>query len=116
MGISTTAAGAIYQVKIDPTHPLGFGLEGKFYTLKNNGSRYAYLDNGVNVGIIPDAAAYRFGYIGNKIKPKMPKSMVYGVESQGRGQIVYLSDNPMFRAFWESGKLLVANAVFFVGQ
>ena len=116
MGISTTAAGAIYQVKIDPTHPLGFGMDGKFYTLKNNGSRYAYLDNGVNVGIIPDAAAYRFGYIGNKIKPKMPKSMVYGVENQGRGQVVYMADNPMFRAFWESGKLLVANAVFLVGQ
>jgi hypothetical protein len=91
-------------------------MDGKFYTLKNNGSRYAYLDNGVNVGIIPDAAAYRFGYIGNKIKPKMPKSMVYGVENQGRGQIVYMADNPMFRAFWESGKLLVANAVFLVGQ
>jgi hypothetical protein len=25
-------------------------------------------------------------------------------------------DNPMFRNFWENGKLLVANAVFFVGQ
>lgn len=116
LGISTTAAGAIYELKIDESHPLGFGLGGKFYTLKNNGSRYSYLNRGVNVGTIPNNDAYRFGYIGNKIKPKMAQSMVYGVENQGRGQIVYMADNPMFRSFWESGKLLVSNAVFFVGQ
>lgn len=116
MAISNTAAGAIYEVKMDETHPLSYGMGGKFYTLKNNGSRFSYLNNGVNAGIIPANDAYRFGYIGNKIKPKMAKSMVYGVESQGRGQIVYMVDNPMFRSFWENGKLLMANAVFFVGQ
>ena len=116
MAISNTAAGAIYEVKMDETHPLSFGMGGKFYTLKNNGSRFSYLNNGVNAGIIPSNDAYRFGYIGNKIKPKMAKSMVYGVESQGRGQIVYMVDNPMFRSFWENGKLLMSNAVFFVGQ
>lgn len=116
MGISTTAAGAVYQLKIDESHPLGFGLGDKFYTLKNNGSRFSYLNEGVNVGIILSNDAYRFGYIGNKIKPKMAQSMVYGVERQGRGQIIYMVDNPMFRSFWESGKLLVANAVFLVGQ
>lgn len=116
LAISNTTAGAIYEVKMDETHPLSYGMGGKFYTLKNNGSRFSYLNNGVNAGIIPSNDAYRFGYIGNKIKPKMAKSMVYGVESQGRGQIVYMVDNPMFRSFWESGKLLMANAVFFVGQ
>ncbi|EOZ96578.1 Peptidase M14, carboxypeptidase A precursor [Indibacter alkaliphilus LW1] len=114
--ISNTAAGAIYEVKIDGTHPLGFGMGGKFYTLKNNGSRYAYLNNGVNVGTIPSTDAYRFGYIGKNIKPKMADTMVYGLENQGSGQVIYMVDNPMFRAFWESGKLLVANAVFLVGQ
>jgi len=116
LAIANAAAGAIYEVTFDKTHPLGFGMGGKFYTLKNNSSRYSYLNNGVNAGIIPSNDAYRFGYIGHKIKPKMPKSMVYGVESKGRGQIVYMVDNPMFRSFWESGKLLMANAVFFVGQ
>ena len=46
----------------------------------------------------------------------MAQSMVYGVENQGRGQIVYMVDNPMFRSFWESGKLLMANSIFLVGQ
>jgi hypothetical protein len=34
----------------------------------------------------------------------------------GGGQVIYMSDNPLFRAFWDNGKLLFANAVFFVGQ
>ncbi len=116
MGISTTAAGAIFEVKMDATHPLSFGTGGTFYTLKNNGSRYSYMDKAVNVGIIPSLDNYRFGYIGHKIKSQMAESMVYGVENQGRGQIVYMVDNPMFRSFWEAGKLIMANAVFLVGQ
>jgi hypothetical protein len=39
-----------------------------------------------------------------------------GVQPMGRGSIVYFSDNPIFRSFWENGKLLLANAVFLVNQ
>ncbi len=116
MGIATSAAGAIFEVKLDTTHPLSFGMGDKYYTLKNNGRRYSYLDRGVNAGIIPSLDSYRFGFIGNKLKPQMKESMVYGIESQGRGQLVYLVDNPMFRSFWESGKLIMANSIFLVGQ
>ncbi|MFD2035716.1 M14 family metallopeptidase [Belliella marina] len=116
MGISTSAAGAIFEVKMDQTHPLSFGVGENYYTLKNNGRRYAYLTSGVNVGTIQSLDQYRFGFIGNKLKPQMNQTMVYGVEYQGRGGIVYLVDNPMFRSFWESGKLIMANAIFFVGQ
>jgi len=42
--------------------------------------------------------------------------LVFGVEHKGRGQVVYLIDNPLFRGFWESGKLIFANALFMVGQ
>jgi len=34
----------------------------------------------------------------------------------GRGQVVFFADDPIFRSFWENGKLLFANAVFLVGQ
>jgi len=27
-----------------------------------------------------------------------------------------LADDPVFRAFWENGKLLLGNAIFLVGQ
>jgi len=43
-------------------------------------------------------------------------SLVFGVEEKGKGAVIYLVDNPLFRSFWENGKLLFSNAVFMVGQ
>ena len=114
--ISGGVAGAIYQIDMDQTHPLGYGTAGKFYSLKNNAERYAYLTGGVNAGIITANESYRTGYIGYKIKSNMGKSMAIGSERQGRGQLVYFVDNPIFRGFWESGKLVLSNAIFLVGQ
>jgi hypothetical protein len=114
--IAGGTAGAIYEIKMDETHPLGYGTGGKFYTLKNNSSRFAFLNGGANAGIIASNDAYRTGYIGYKIKSQMGQSLVIGAESQGRGQVVYFVDNPIFRGFWESGKLILSNAIFLVGQ
>jgi hypothetical protein len=116
LDISGGTAGAIYEIKMDETHPLGYGTGGKFYTLKNNSNRFAYLTGGANAGIIAGNDSYRTGYIGYKIKSQMGDSMVIGAENQGRGQIVYFVDNPIFRGFWESGKLVLSNAIFMVGQ
>ena len=116
LAISQEATGAIYQVTMDVTHPLGYGTEGIYYTLKNNSNRYAYLDHGVNAGIIKSAKSYRTGFIGYKIKEQMAESLVIGTERIGRGHVVYFADNPIFRGFWESGKLVLSNAIFMVGQ
>lgn len=113
---SAAVAGAIYEVKIDPTHPLAFGTGGSYFTLKNSSSRYAYLKNGVNAGIIPSGQYHRSGFVGDRIKPMINESLVFGVEQVGRGQVVYFVDNPMFRGFWENGKLIFNNALFLVGQ
>ncbi|MCE7055449.1 M14 family metallopeptidase [Algoriphagus sp. AGSA1] len=116
LAISGGAAGAIYEVTMDKTHPLGYGTGGKYYTLKNNSNRYAYLNNGINAGVISSNNAHRTGYIGYKIKSTMGESMAIGVENSGSGSIIYFVDDPVFRGFWESGKLVLSNAVFLVGQ
>ena len=116
LAISGGAAGAIYQVDMDETHPLGYGTGGKYYTLKNNSSIFAFMDRGVNAGKITSNDSYRTGYIGYKIKSSMGESLAIGSERKGRGEIVYFVDNPIFRGFWESGKLVLSNAIFMVGQ
>jgi len=116
LDISGGTAGAIYEIQMDETHPLGYGTGGKFYTLKNNSNRFAFLNGGANAGIIASNDAYRTGYIGYKIKSRMGQSLVIGSESLGRGEVVYFVDNPIFRGFWESGKLVLSNAIFLVGQ
>ncbi len=114
LDISNSSVGAVFEVQIDSTYALGFGTEGKFYALKNNAKRYAYLKKGVNAGIIPSMDHHRTGFIGYKAQSQIAESLVFGVENQGKGQIIYMVDNPIFRGFWESGKLILANAIFLV--
>lgn len=114
--ISDYAAGAVFEVDMDSTYALGYGTGGKYYTLKNNPTRYAFLNNGINAGVIHSLDQHRSGFIGYRAKAKMKESLVFGVENRGKGQLVYLVDNPLFRSFWENGKLIMANAVFLVGN
>lgn len=114
--VSNSVSGAVFQVRIDASHALGYGTDGQYFTLKNSARRYGYLKNGINVGIIPDAKSHRSGFVGFKAKPQVAESLVFGVQPRGRGQVVYLVDNPLFRGFWEHGKLIMGNAVFMVGQ
>ena len=110
-GISDYSPGAILELQMDVTHPLAFGLSERYFSLKLNNQTYAYLDNGWNVGTIP-ADPITQGFIGANLQKKLPKTLAVGVESKGRGDIVYLVDNPLFRGFWTEGQLLFANAVF----
>jgi hypothetical protein len=114
--VSETISGAIYRIPIDNSHPLGFGLGDHYFTLKTNELRFGFLENGWNVGAIRGKIKPVQGFAGFKSNASLTNSMLLGVEDVGGGHVVYLVDNPLFRCFWESGKLLFSNAVFMVGQ
>ncbi len=109
------APGAIYKVKLDNTHPLAFGYGNSYYTLKTTSNRVAYLD-GNNVGTVQGEENLLSGFAGKYAREDMAKTLALGVENKGRGQIIYFVDNPLFRSFWQNGKLFMVNAMFFVGQ
>lgn len=108
--------GAIYKIRLDNTHPLGYGYENEYFTLKTSSLRYAFLEGGGNVGILKGEAKPVSGYAGFHANLRLKDSLVFGAESVGSGDVVYLVDDPLFRAFWENGKLLFSNAVFMVGR
>jgi hypothetical protein len=114
--ISNVISGAIYKVTLDSSHPLAFGLGNTYYTLKTTDNRFAYLQNGWNVGVIKGTAKPVQGFAGRYVNRRMDNSLVFGVEEKGSGQIIYFVDNPLFRGFWENGKMIFSNAVFMVGQ
>ncbi len=114
--ISQSTPGSIFRLHLDNTHPLALGYPDYYYTLKTGSDRYAYLPDGWNVGTIRSSSDLVSGFVGSRLLPKLTESMVLGVEEIGRGQAVYMADNPLFRMFWDNGKLLFANAVFLVGQ
>lgn len=114
--LSDAISGAIYKVTLDGSHPLAYGMKETYYTLKTNELRYGYLEDGWNVGVIKGKAKPVQGFAGERINRKLDNSLIFGVEQKGKGSIVYLADNPLFRSFWENGKMLFSNAVFIVGQ
>jgi hypothetical protein len=105
--------GAIVGVEMDATYPLSFGIGDHYHSLKTGSAAYDYLEDGVNAGRVR-TAPFISGFIGNKAKNKIEETLVFGVQNMGRGQVIYMIDNPLYRGFWEQGKLLFANAVFLV--
>ena len=51
------------------------------------------------------------GFAGSNALDKLGGSVVLGKARYGSGSVVVFTDNPVFRAFWENGKLLVVNAL-----
>jgi len=114
--IPNSISGAIYNVTLDNSHPLAFGYRGEYFSLKRSSSRYAYLEEGWNVGVIKNASDRVSGFVGSNVKNTMAKTLVFGIENIGSGEVIYMVDNPLFRAFWYNGKLMVGNAIFMAGQ
>lgn len=113
--ISEETPGSIYRVVMDTTHPLAFGYEKNYFSLVLESSDYQYLSGGWNVGVIKEKSLLA-GFAGSIAQEKLKNSLVFGTQDLGRGQIVYLANDPVFRGFWQNGKLLFGNAVFVVGN
>lgn len=114
--VASSVPGSIYKVELDNSHPLAFGYPDRYYTLKQDDNVYEFIkEGGWNVGIIKKDN-YVSGFTGNKAKEKLKDGLIFGVQEIGRGEVIYMADDPLFRSFWENGKLLFCNAVFLVGQ
>ncbi|PUZ22534.1 Zinc carboxypeptidase [Chitinophaga costaii] len=113
--IKQSIPGAIYRVYLDNTHPLAFGYGNDYYTLKLTDVLFDFTNNGWNVGYLKKDS-YQTGFVGVNTKTHLQDGLVMGVKDIGNGSLIVLADDPIFRGFWENGKLLLANAIFLVGQ
>lgn len=107
--------GAIYKLGIDDSHPLAFGYPDYYFSLKMNSNVIEFLKEGWNVGTIKQENQVA-GFVGSNVKSQIKDGTTIAVQEYGSGSIVYFVDDPIFRSFWENGKLLFSNAVFLVGQ
>lgn len=114
-GIINNSPGAIYKVELDNSHPLAFGYGKNYFSLKLSGDIYEFMKSGWNVGVIKKESQVA-GFVGSKTRERIKDGTVLGVQSLGSGSIVFFADDPIFRNFWENGKMLLCNAVFLVGQ
>jgi hypothetical protein len=106
--------GAIFEVDLDITHPLGFGYrDAKLPVYKNN-----------NVFLAPSKSPYATvakytkephidGYISSENYEELLKpSASLIVSNLGSGRVVLFADNPNFRGSWYGTNRLFLNAIF----
>ena len=108
--------GAIFKTKVDNTHPMAYGYTSEYFTLKLGATSYSLLDGGSNVAHIGSTVTKVSGFAGVEALPKLKNSLVFGEDRMGRGSIIYMVDNTLFRSFWENGKLFFVNAIFFANN
>jgi hypothetical protein len=104
--------GSIYKVELDNSHPLAFGYPNYYFTLKMDDNIYDFMSGGWNVGVVKKEGQLA-GFVGSRLKDRLKDGMLFGAQPIGRGSVVYITDDIVFRNFWENGKLMLCNAVFF---
>ena len=85
----------------------------RILALKLGDDSYEYLERG-SVAYLETDTKPMAGFAGSEAQKKITKTLVFGVENKGSGQVIYMVDNPLFRGFWENGKLFFANALFMI--
>ena len=108
--------GTIFKVDVDNTHPLAFGYDKSYFTLKSGSKAYSLLDTGYNIAHLAEKPKKISGFAGKNTLKDLENSLIFGEERIGNGSIIYMVDNILFRNFWENGKLFFVNAVFFVNN
>ena len=109
--VSGWLPGAIIRYELDQSHALSFGLDKQYCSLKTNSQTYEHLKDANNVGYLEDDIRYS-GFIGSQVLKRLKNTSGIFVIRHGSGSFVALPENPLYRGFWDRGKLLFANALF----
>ncbi|WP_062059666.1 M14 metallopeptidase family protein [Aquimarina longa] len=107
--------GSIFKTKVDSSHPMAFGYKDTYFSLKLGNDSYKLLQKGYNIAYI-DKPELISGFAGEDALKNLNNSLLFGETKMGNGSIIYMIDNPLFRSFWEEGKLFFVNAIFFTNN
>lgn len=103
--------GAIYRVRVDTTHHLGFGFPGEAYVLKGNGAPFRTVDAGhVVARFAPETTAVS-GYSSPNRARDVASSPYLQEFAIGRGKVYLFAESPTFRLFWLGTTKFVVNSM-----
>ncbi len=111
-GLSDGIPGAIVRAAVDNTHPIGFGLPGYYHSLKTLSDAYLMPEKS-DAPIYLEDNYQSYGFIGSRVKPQLKQTPIVVIQQMDEGEAVFFVDNPLFRSFWQQGKVIFANALFY---
>ena len=106
--------GAIFNTKLDRSHPINFGYSRDFLPIFRNSTLFLKADkNSYNNPIQYTSDPLLSGYISQRNLKLLKNSVPLKIEKKGRGKIIVFTDNTNFRAFWLGTNRLLTNAIYF---
>jgi hypothetical protein len=106
--------GAIFEAKLDRSHPIAFGYKNNNVPLFRNSTLFMKADeNSYNNPIQYTDSPLLSGYISKPNLKDLKNTVPLKIGSLGKGKIMYFTDNTNFRAFWYGTNKLLMNAIFF---
>ena len=110
---SQVLGGAIFETKIDKSHPINFGIKGKNLSTFRNNTIFMKPDkNSYNNPIEYSNNPLVSGYISNENLELLKNSVPFKVKRYSSGKIFLFTDNTNFRAFWYGTNRLLMNAIY----
>lgn len=107
-------SGAIFQVDLDITHPLGYGYaERELAVFRNSLIRMIPSKNPYGTVAQYTDAPLLSGYVHDDELKKLKGTASIVAEKRGKGAVILMVDNPNFRAYTHGTTKLFLNAIFF---
>ncbi|MFS4494525.1 M14 family metallopeptidase [Maribacter sp. 2308TA10-17] len=106
--------GAIFQTKLDRSHPINYGYKNNSLAMFRNSNIYIEADkNSYNNPIQYTSNPLLSGYISEENLEMIKNTVPFQVKRMGKGRVIGFTDNTQFRAFWYGTNKLLMNAIFF---
>ncbi|WP_438963069.1 M14 family metallopeptidase [Nonlabens sp.] len=109
--------GAIFETKLDRSHPIAFGYKDDQLPMFRNTSLFIepHNDSFRNPIKYTDSPLMS-GYISDKNLEALKNTVPFQHQNYGRGDVIGFTDNTQFRAFWYGTNKLLMNAIFFAKE
>ena len=106
--------GAIFNTRIDRSHPINFGIEQNMLPMFRNSRIFIEPDKqSFNNPIQYTDNPLLSGYISREQLNLLVGSVPFKLIKKGNGNIILFTDNTNFRAFWYGTNRLFSNALFY---
>ncbi len=107
-------AGAIFDTKLDRSHPINFGYKNDNLAMFRNTTIFIKADSSsYNNPIKYTKTPLLSGYISKPNLEILKNSVPFQVKKLEKGKVIVFTDNTNFRGFWYGTNKLLMNAVFF---
>ncbi len=106
--------GAIFEAKLDRSHPIAFGYKDDKIALFRNSTMFIKPDSrSYNNPIQYTSNPLLSGYISEENAAVIKNTVPFKVQRYGNGRVAIFTDNTNFRAFWYGTNKLLMNTIFF---